>query len=84
MQEFAGLFTRGLESQVYEMEPVSASRAEFIVLFHYCPYVNCWRQQGRAPAELRRYAISAMEGDHALTDAFPGLRLRGADRAGSR
>ena len=27
LQEFAGLFTRGLESQVYEMEPVSASRA---------------------------------------------------------
>ena len=52
LQEFAGLFTRGLESQVYEMEPVSASRAEFIVLFHYCPYVNCWRQQGRGASEI--------------------------------
>lgn len=71
LQEFAGLFTRGLESQVYEMEPVSASRAEFIVLFHYCPYVNCWRQQGRGASEIE----TRMEGDRALTDAFPGLHL---------
>ena len=27
LQAFAGLFTRGLESQVYEMEPVSIGRA---------------------------------------------------------
>ena len=75
LQAFAGLFTCGLESQVYEMEPVSASRAEFIVLFHYCPYVNCWRQQGRGASEIETLCDICMEGDHALTDAFPGLRL---------
>lgn len=62
LQEFAGLFTRGLESQVYEMEPVSASRAEFIVLFHYCPYVNCWRQQGRGASEIETLCDICMEG----------------------
>ncbi|WP_265670735.1 L-2-amino-thiazoline-4-carboxylic acid hydrolase [Klebsiella grimontii] len=75
LQEFAGLFTRGLESQVYEMEPVSIGRAEFIVLFHYCPYVNCWRQQGRGASDIATLCDICMEGDHALTDAFPGLHL---------
>ena len=63
------------ESQVYEMDPVSASRAEFIVLFHYCPYVNCWRQQGRGASEIETLCDICMEGDRALTDAFPGLHL---------
>ncbi|MDC0693243.1 L-2-amino-thiazoline-4-carboxylic acid hydrolase [Klebsiella pasteurii] len=75
LQEFAGLFTRGLESQVYEMEPVSIGRAEFIVLFHYCPYVNCWQQQGRGASEIAMLCDICMEGDHALTDAFSGLHL---------
>lgn len=75
LEAFARLFTRGLESQVYEMEPVSASRTEFIVLFHYCPYVNCWRQQGRDAREVETLCDICMEGDHALTDAFPGLKL---------
>jgi hypothetical protein len=62
LQEFAAVFTRGLESRVYEMETVSASPSEFIVLFHYCPYVNCWRQQDAMPGRLRRCVISAWRG----------------------
>lgn len=75
LQEFARIFTGGLESQVYEMETVSASPSEFIVLFHYCPYVNCWRQQGRDARQIETLCDICMEGDHALTDAFAGMRL---------
>jgi predicted ArsR family transcriptional regulator len=62
LQEFAAVFTRGLESRVYEMETVSASPSEFIVLFHYCPYVNCWRQQGRDARQIETLCDICMEG----------------------
>ena len=75
LQEFAAVFTRGLESRVYEMETVSASPSEFIVLFHYCPYVNCWRQQGRDARQIETLCDICMEGDHALTDALDGVQL---------
>ena len=75
IQEFAAVFTRGLESRVYEMETVSASPSEFIVLFHYCPYVNCWRQQGRDARQIETLCDICMEGDHALTDALDGVQL---------
>lgn len=75
LREFAAVFTRGLESQVYEMETVSASPSEFIVLFHYCPYVNCWRQQGRDARQIETLCDICMEGDHALTDALDGVQL---------
>ena len=57
------------------VSPVSIGRAEFIVLFHYCPYVNCWRQQGRGASDIATLCDICMEGDHALTDAFPELHL---------
>ncbi len=75
LQEFAAVFTRGLESRVYEMETVSASPSEFIVLFHYCPYVNCWRQQGRDARQIETLCDICMEGDHALTDALDCVQL---------
>lgn len=75
LQEFAAVFTRGLESRVYEMETVSASPSEFIVLFHYCPYVNCWRQQGRDARQIETLCDICMEGNHALTDALDGVQL---------
>lgn len=75
LQGFVGLFTHGLESQVYEMEPVSASRAEFIALFHHCPYANCWWQQGWGASKIETLCDICMEGDHVLANAFPGPRL---------
>lgn len=42
LQEFAGLFTRGLESQVYEMEPVSASRGEAPAKLRRCA-ISAWK-----------------------------------------
>ena len=58
LQEFAGLFTRGLESQVYEMEPVSA-RPNLSSCFTTVPMSTAGGSRGEAPAKLRRCAISA-------------------------
>lgn len=71
--EFAQTFTSGLEAHVYEMETVVANADEFIVHFHYCPYVNKWLQQQRGAAEIRRLCDVCLEGDNAITRGFSQL-----------
>ncbi|EHD20224.1 MULTISPECIES: L-2-amino-thiazoline-4-carboxylic acid hydrolase [Brenneria] len=73
IHEFAAIFTAGLESKVYEMQPISLTDNEFIVHFHYCPYVNKWLEQEKAPDEIHQLCDICMEGDNAITDAFPNL-----------
>lgn len=71
--EFAQVFTNGLEANVYEMETIVANADEFIVHFHYCPYVNKWLQQQRGAKALHHLCDVCLEGDNAITQGFKDL-----------
>ena len=73
--EFAAVFTSGLEANVYEMKTVSATKDNFIVHFHYCPYVNKWLEQNRTATEIYKLCDVCLEGDDAITQGFEGVKF---------
>ena len=62
LQEFAAVFTRGLESRVYEMETVSASPSSLLCCSIIALTSIAGASRDAMPGRLRRCVISAWRG----------------------
>ncbi|MCR5217902.1 L-2-amino-thiazoline-4-carboxylic acid hydrolase [Treponema sp.] len=75
-KEFASLFGSDHNRDIYEMETVEKTDDKLEIHFHYCPYVEEWKKQGRSPEEIARLCDITMEGDHEFAKAFPCLSFK--------
>ena len=73
--EFRAMFGSDLNSVLYEMESVKDTEDELEIAFHYCPYVNKWKKQGRTPEEISHLCEVTMAGDHEYAKHFPCCRF---------
>lgn len=69
------MFGSDLNSVLYEMERVKDTEDELEIAFHYCPYVNKWKKQGRTPEEISHLCEVTMAGDHEYAKHFPCCRF---------
>ena len=75
-KEFADSFGTDHNRDIYEMEVVEKTDSRLAIHFHYCPYVEEWKKQGRSEEEISKLCEITMAGDHEFAKAFPCLDFK--------
>ena len=71
--EFRSLFGTDHNKDIFEMEISENNEEELLINFHYCPYVEAWKKQGRTEEEIAHLCDVTMEGDREFAKQFPNL-----------
>ena len=71
--EFRSLFGTDHNKDIFEMEITENTPEKLSIDFHYCPYVEQWKKQGRSDEEIAHLCDITMEGDREFARSFPGL-----------
>lgn len=71
--EFRSLFGTDHNKDIFEMEISENNEEELLINFHYCPYVEAWKKQGRTDEEIAHLCDVTMEGDREFAKQFPCL-----------